>query len=156
MHEDIARWNIVIGDTDTGTPEHSTIPILKMIDSGSSRECADAEEGVEENLHSAAVEMLRLIRKGLVKTRVQRNATYFEGVQTVAADILPGPHWVPRFPNLYPQLRDLFVQALRVDRDRRPSLAEMLVVARNEGEQVLVDDARDPDADTIQRLVHNA
>ncbi|KAI1747484.1 kinase-like domain-containing protein [Xylaria castorea] len=156
VHGDIAGRNMVIGDTDPSTPEHSTIPVLKMIDFGSSRECADAGKGVEENLHSTAVEMLRLIRKGPVKTRVQRNATYFEGVRTVATDILPGVDGVPRFPNLDPKLRDLLVHALRTDRDRRPSLAEMLAATRNEGGQNPVNDTRDSDADTIQRLIYDA
>lgn len=55
VHGDIAGRNMVIGDTDPSTPEHSTIPILKMIDFGSSRECAEAGKGAEENLHSVAV-----------------------------------------------------------------------------------------------------
>ncbi|KAI0478357.1 kinase-like domain-containing protein [Xylaria cf. heliscus] len=155
VHGDIAGRNMVIGDTDPSTPEHSTIPILKLIDFGSSGEYADAGKGVEENLHSCAVEMLRLIRKGPVRTREQRNATYFEGVRTVATDILPGVDGVPRFPNLDPKLRDLLVQALRTDRGRRPTLAEMLAMTRNGGGQGPVDDTRDPDADTIQRLIYD-
>ncbi|KAI8944463.1 kinase-like domain-containing protein [Xylaria longipes] len=156
VHGDIAGRNMVIGDTDPGIPEHSTIPILKIIDFGRSGECANAGKGVEENLHFAAVEMLRLIRKGPVRAREPRNATYFEGIRTVATDILPGIDGVPRFPNLDPELRDLLVQALRTDRDRRPSLAEMLAATRNGGDQGPVGNTPDPDADTIQRLIYDA
>ncbi|KAI0449488.1 hypothetical protein F5B21DRAFT_509113 [Xylaria acuta] len=143
VHGDIAGRNMVIGDTDPSTPEHSMVPILKMIDSGGSRECANTGKGVEENLHFAAVaastcpisqsrsiiankveqEMLILIRKGPVRTRLQRNAMYFESVRTVATDTLPGVNGMPRFPNLDPRLRNLLVLAVRTDRDRRPSLA---------------------------------
>ncbi|KAI0437082.1 kinase-like domain-containing protein [Xylaria telfairii] len=155
VHGDIAGGNMVIGDMDPSTPEHSTIPVLKMIDLGSSRECAEAGKGVEENLHSVAVEMLRMIRKGPVKTRGLRNATYFEGVRTVATDILPGVDGMPRFPNLDPKLQDLLVQALRTDRGRRPTLAEMLAATQN-GCQSSADALQDQDAVTIQRLIYDA
>ncbi|KAH8156947.1 hypothetical protein CIB48_g11307 [Xylaria polymorpha] len=100
-------------------------------------------------------EMLRMIRKGPVQTRVLRNATYFEGVRTVATDILPGVDGVLRFPNLDPKLRDLLVQALRTDRGRRPTLAEMLAATQN-GWQSWANDTQDPDTVTIQRLIYDA
>lgn len=96
-----------------------------------------------------------MIRKGPVQTRVLRNATYFEGVRTVATDILPGVDGVLRFPNLDPKLRDLLVQALRTDRGRRPTLAEMLAATQN-GWQSWANDTQDPDTVTIQRLIYDA
>ncbi|TRX88831.1 hypothetical protein FHL15_010290 [Xylaria flabelliformis] len=87
-----------------------------------------------------------MVCKEPVKTQVQQNAT----------NILPGADGVPRFPDLDPKLRDLFVQALRADRDRWPNSVEMLVATRNEGGQVPVDDVKDSDADMIQRLMYNA
>ncbi|KAI0529824.1 kinase-like domain-containing protein [Xylaria digitata] len=130
VHGDIAGRNIAIGDIDPTVPEHSSIPTLKMIDFGSSRRSDNAGKGPEENLHAVAIEMLRLICRGPVRTRVPRFATTFNGVETAATDILP-VNGVPKFPNLDITLRDLLVQALRSDRDQRPTLADMLANTQN-------------------------
>ncbi|RWA06665.1 hypothetical protein EKO27_g8437 [Xylaria grammica] len=60
IHGDIAGRNIVlkniaIGDEDADAPEHGSIPILKMIDLGSSRYTDNVGKGPEENLHAAAI-----------------------------------------------------------------------------------------------------
>ncbi|GAW16598.1 hypothetical protein ANO14919_060310 [Xylariales sp. No.14919] len=156
IHGDIAGRNIVlkniaIGDEDADAPEHGSVPILRMIDLGSSRYTDKAGKGPEENLHAAAIEMLRLIRRGPVRTRVPRFATMFNGVQTAATDILP-VNGVPRFPGLDIGLRDLLVQALRTDRDQRPTLEDMLTRLRNEVTRTL------PvlDRAIVQHLIYDA
>ncbi|KAI1819272.1 kinase-like domain-containing protein [Xylaria intraflava] len=155
VHGDIAGRNIVIGDSDPEVSEHSYIPMLKMIDFGSSRNSYPGK-GPEENLHAVAVEMLRLICKGRVRTG-PRFATTFGDVRTGATDILP-VNGVPRFPNLDNNLRDLLVQALRIDRENRPTLDEMLDLVRTRGNQMtpdIIDLDHDFDEPIIQRLIYD-
>ncbi|TGJ80504.1 hypothetical protein E0Z10_g8261 [Xylaria hypoxylon] len=153
IHGDIAGRNIVIGDTNPDVAEHSSIPILKMIDLGSSRDSDNAGKGPEENLHAVAIEMLRLICRGPVRTRVPRFATAFNGVETAATDILP-VNGMPKFPHLDIRLRDLLVQALRTDRDRRPTLVDMLTYTRNEANRNSPN-APYLDRPIIQRLIYD-
>lgn len=69
-------------------------------------------------------EIASLVTRGEIDVSLA-NATTFNGVETHASNILPF-QGVVRYPHLDAELRDLFVEALGLYTNERPSLREML------------------------------
>ncbi|KAI3323471.1 hypothetical protein HD806DRAFT_544217 [Xylariaceae sp. AK1471] len=123
IHGDLAGRNIMIGDRDLEVPEHRLVPQLKMIDFGSTTEVLNSKQAVTDNLYRVSRQILCLINRQMVTT-LPWNAVDFNGITTLAHDILP-ENGVDKFPNLDIELRDLIVEAMATDIPARPSLREM-------------------------------
>ncbi|RYO88794.1 hypothetical protein DL766_002975 [Monosporascus sp. MC13-8B] len=109
-HGDLHVGNLMLGDPGGRFPEHKIVPVVKSIDFGSTAEMQGGR-------------ILNLIARGDVPV-LRCNSTY-EGIQTMATEILPTEHG-HKYPTLDEELRHLLARCLAIQPDNRPRLQEML------------------------------
>ncbi|KAI0444679.1 kinase-like domain-containing protein [Xylaria telfairii] len=126
VHNDMHGGNVLIGAL-RDFPEHTTVPPLKLIDFGLS--FVDAEKSEQLNILAASKQIYYLITRRYIVLEVQNK--YYNGIITMATDILPSSNGDARFPTLDNDLRDLLARCLATDEADRPRLAEVLAICKN-------------------------
>ncbi|OTB01879.1 hypothetical protein M426DRAFT_25197 [Hypoxylon sp. CI-4A] len=125
IHGDFNIQNVMIGDF--GDQEHSTIPMLKLIDFGRFQETDDSDYAVKRNLYDIACIMLHLIGVFPTNTPGMIEAIYQDGKKVVRSrgKDLDGQNpmyneyksWIL---NLDPDLRGLLASCMAVRQDQKP------------------------------------
>ncbi|KAI8950544.1 kinase-like domain-containing protein [Xylaria longipes] len=135
-HNDISLRNIMLDhyDFNVGEHGHGTIPRLKFIDYGASRNIGDHNAAARSNFFSIAIVMLRLINPRLRPVN-DDNTMLYNGIMTYATDILPNPG-ADAFAYLDPELRQLLAEATAVDENLRPSMADIFNRAQRGAQKI--------------------
>jgi hypothetical protein len=120
----LTRCITVLVGTAKDFPEHAIVPPLKLIDFGLATQ---TDSAVQDNLSAITKVMMKLITNDAVT--VQSELRLYNGVMTMAAEILPGAG--NHYPTLDPDLRDLVARCLATDAADRPDLATMLQVTQD-------------------------
>ncbi|RYP62884.1 hypothetical protein DL771_009533 [Monosporascus sp. 5C6A] len=147
-HGDLHVGNLMLGDAGGSFQEHRIVPVAKFIDFGSTAEVQGGR-------------MLNLIARGDVP--VLRCKSNYEGIQTMATEILPTEDG-HKYPMLDEELRDLLARCLAIEPDNRPRLQEMLqtietAVKTKTAGAFEPNHTRETDVairNTLQRLVYDA
>ncbi|KAI0446881.1 hypothetical protein F4803DRAFT_546733 [Xylaria telfairii] len=161
QHGDIYARNLMIANREPWVPEHQTVPKLSLIDFGSTKFVATPYQAELENMSMASRVVLNLV---LVDLRLSGSEIVmnFNGIETRAGMILPGPDGVEKYPRLDPALRDLLVRALNVNKGQRPGLPELFAATRagmKKGEDDYPGNPQETDANVrrvLQDLLHDA
>ncbi|KAI1344468.1 hypothetical protein F5Y15DRAFT_424613 [Xylariaceae sp. FL0016] len=119
IHNDLNLGNIIVGDVSPEIPEHSLVPVVKLIDFGAAYQHG---RGSSRNLFDISVAMLYLIARGMPSPLPQAE---YDGAKTEAGEIVPDGGGA-NYPTLDHDLRDLLARCLSVDSKRRPDLRTML------------------------------
>ncbi|CAJ2506109.1 Uu.00g002390.m01.CDS01 [Anthostomella pinea] len=161
VHGDLHTGNIMVGDFDLAVPEHSLVPVMKLIDFGLTTRVKESKKAVEENLFEASRAIYSVAIRQLRTQNDRTNTEKYKDIQTFAVRLSDEQ---PQDLTLDSDLRDLICRSMAKRPEDRFTLAQMLAktsqpVANKTAASFMLNGTAESDDDIkdfVQDMIYNA